>query len=690
MATTDADSLPEQLVRTRRFTLGHPGRFTVSADGGTVLFLRSRAGDDPVACLWALDVRSGVERMLTDPAELCGGMSGQGIASYAADAPAELVAFALAGGLWVVEVATGRARQLPAAGPVVDPRPDPAGRRVAYTAGGALRVIEADGTGDRAVAEPDGPDLEFGAGEHTAAVAPGDPRGFWWAPGGDRLLVARVDSARVPLRQLGGAAGPGARPRAVRYTAPGEPCAEVTLWVAALDGTRTPVDVDRGEFPYLAGAGWDRHGPFAAVQSRAQDRVRTVGIDPADGRTAVLAEQHDTPWVHLVPGLPARTPSGALLGHRDADGTRFLTVDGTPVTPPGLHLRAVLGTESDDVLFTASDDPAETHVWLWQGRTGGLRRLSAMPGVHSGARRGGTLLLVADSVRPHGRATVVPDRQPPLQVASAAEHPVLRPRVTRLVLGPRALRADLYLPSWHRTGSGPLPVLLDPYGGPSRQRVTAAPDWRAPLSQWFAEQGFAVLVADGRGTPGRGPDWERAVHGDLFGPVLDDQVTALREAAARCPDLDLGRVGIRGSSFGGTLAALAVLRRPDCFHAAVAASGVTDPRLYHARNRERFLGLPDAFPERYEAGVVAPAANRPARPLLLVHGLDDANVPVSHTRRLSAALLAAGHPHEVLLLRGVGHQVLGAVTTGYLLRRQRDFLRRHLRVDADATGSRPQ
>jgi dipeptidyl-peptidase-4 len=89
-------------------------------------------------------------------------------------------------------------------------------------------------------------------------------------------------------------------------------------------------------------------------------------------------------------------------------------------------------------------------------------------------------------------------------------------------------------------------------------------------SQWFAEQGFAVLVADGRGTPGRGPVWEREVYGDVLGPALEDQVAALTEAARSHPDLDLGRVGIRGWSFGGSLAALAVLRRPDVFHAAGA------------------------------------------------------------------------------------------------------------------------
>ena len=110
-------SLPRQLARTRRFRLGAPDRFTISADGGTVLFLRSRAGDDPVICLWALDVRDGRERLVADPDGLTGGAAeglpeeervrrerareeGSGIVSYAADEVAGLAAFALSGELW--------------------------------------------------------------------------------------------------------------------------------------------------------------------------------------------------------------------------------------------------------------------------------------------------------------------------------------------------------------------------------------------------------------------------------------------------------------------------------------------------------------------------------------------------------------------------------------------------------------
>jgi dipeptidyl-peptidase-4 len=256
---------------------------------------------------------------------------------------------------------------------------------------------------------------------------------------------------------------------------------------------------------------------------------------------------------------------------------------------------------------------------------------------------------------------------------------------TRLVLGPRDLRAVLYLPSWHRTGSGRLPVLADPYGGASRQRATAELEWRCLVSQWFAEQGFAVLVADGRGTPGRGPDWEREVHGDPFGPVLEDQVTALHEAAALHPELDLGRVGIRGWSFGGSLATLAVLRRPDVFQAAVAGAAVTDQRLHNTHWRERFLGHPDEFPQRYEACSLVLAAPKLTRPLLLMHGLADDNVHPANTLRLSSALLAAGRPHELLLLPGAGHQAIGrAVSTDNVLWHQVRFLQRHLGVGPEA------
>jgi dipeptidyl-peptidase-4 len=239
------------------------------------------------------------------------------------------------------------------------------------------------------------------------------------------------------------------------------------------------------------------------------------------------------------------------------------------------------------------------------------------------------------------------------------------------------------LPSWYEPGTR-LPVLMDPYGGPHAQRVVAARGAHL-TSQWFAEQGFAVVVVDGRGTPGRGPEVERAVRGDLAGPVLDDQVDGLRAVAERMPDLDLDRVGIRGWSFGGYLAALAVLRRPDVFHAAVAGAPVTDWALYDTHYTERYLGHPDHDPDAYARSSLLADAPALTRPLLLVHGLADDNVVAAHTLRLSSALLAAGRPHSVLPLSGVTHMTPQEVVAENLLLLQVSFLHDALAGQDDAS-----
>jgi dipeptidyl-peptidase-4 len=240
--------------------------------------------------------------------------------------------------------------------------------------------------------------------------------------------------------------------------------------------------------------------------------------------------------------------------------------------------------------------------------------------------------------------------------------------------GDRRLPTAVLLPRDH--DGSPLPVLLDPYGGPHTQMVIAARTGFA-LSQWFADQGFAVLVIDGRGTPGRGSEWERAVHLDLATAVLEDQIDALHAAADEHP-LDLDRVAIRGWSFGGYLAALAVMRRPDVFHAAVAGAPVTEWRLYDTHYTERYLGDPSVDDTAYARSSLLPLASQLTRPLLLIHGLADDNVVAAHTLQLSSALLAAGKGHEVLPLVGVTHMTPQEVVAENILLHQLDFLKRSL------------
>ena len=220
-------------------------------------------------------------------------------------------------------------------------------------------------------------------------------------------------------------------------------------------------------------------------------------------------------------------------------------------------------------------------------------------------------------------------------------------------------------------------MLFDPYGGPHAQRVVAS-NAAFATSQWFADQGFVVVVADNRGTPGKGSAWEREVLGDLAGPVLDDQVEIASLLPTVEPRADMSRVAIRGWSFGGYLAALAVLRRPDVFHAAVAGAPVTEWRLYDTHYTERYLRNPTHDDSAYERTSLLNDANRLERPLLLIHGLADDNVVAAHTLQLSSALLAAGCPHEVLPLSGVTHMTPQEEVAENLLLHQLAFLRRSL------------
>ena len=236
----------------------------------------------------------------------------------------------------------------------------------------------------------------------------------------------------------------------------------------------------------------------------------------------------------------------------------------------------------------------------------------------------------------------------------------------------------MLFPHGHAPGSGRLPVLMYPYGGPHGQMTVAAS--RSYLeSQWLADQGFVVVTADGRGTPGRGSAWDRAVRDELVATTLADQVEALEAVAAAYPDdVDMARVGITGWSYGGYLAAYAVLARPDVFSAAVAGAPVTEQRLYDTFYTERYLGHPDEQPDVYDRNSLLTIADRLERPLMLVHGLVDDNVVVAHTLLLSAALLAAGKPHTVLPLTGVTHMTSQEVVAENLKLLQVDFLRTHL------------
>ncbi|MFI0261615.1 prolyl oligopeptidase family serine peptidase [Streptomyces sp. NPDC017056] len=715
-------SFPRQHARTQRFSLGSPRGFAVAPDGSRVAFLRSRTGTDRANLLWVLDLDEGREYAAADPAALLAGADEElpaeerarrertregssGVVGYAVDAAVELAAFTLSGRLFTAELRAGTARELPVPGPVVDPRPAPDGRHVAYVSQGALRVVPADAAGgdgdgapgDRALAGPEGPDVTWGLAEFVAAEEMGRHRGFWWSPQSDRVLAARVDNSPVRRWWIADPAHPDRAPAEVAYPAAGTPNASVGLALLGLDGSRTDVTWDQERYPYLARVHWSAAGPpLLLVQTRDQRAQRYLTVDPKTGATSTVHADEDPRWVELAAGSPAWTPDGRLVRIADEGGARRLFVGDRPLTAAPLHVRAVLDIGEDDVLFSASGadlhDIGVYRAWYrGSGDQGGWERVGARPypSVTSAVRGGAVAVLSHACLERPGAQTEVVRLEADggetwlAAVGSYAEVPVLATRPRLVLSGERKIPCAVVLPTGYEEGDGPLPVLMDPYGGPHGQRVVAAHNAHL-TSQWFADQGFAVITADGRGTPGRSPEWEKAVHRDLAAVVLQDQIDALHGLAGSFP-LDLGRVAIRGWSFGGYLAGLAVLRRPDVFHAGIVGAPVTDQRLYDTHYTERYLGHPDEEPAGYAANSLVTdeglaGAAEQHRPMMIVHGLADDNVVAAHTLRLSSALLAAGRPHEVLPLSGVTHMTPQEQVAENLLLLQVDFLKRALGV----------
>jgi dipeptidyl-peptidase-4 len=657
--------------------------------------------------------------------------SALGIVAFSTDRSGSMACFALAGSLFVVDIDTGRVHSPHLEGTVFDPRLDPAGTRVAYVNGEALEVLDvADVLGDsgpgpegpmvpRLALSDDDPRCSHGRAEFIAAEEMQRSRGHWWSPDGSHLLVARVDENPVDEWWIADPAHPGRAPNPVRYPAAGTANAAVELHLVALDGPRRPVDwSDGGRFEYLADVIWQAdHPPLVVRQTRDQRLVSIASLDevtlagdndedragePAAAPIPVTEQAAitDDVWVELIPGAPRWCRSG-LLTIEDRNGARRLVLDGHPLTGPGLQVRSLVatvdgtgatdpkvdGTDGELAVVTAWTDPTEIHLWAVPLDGGEPIPLTSTPGVRQAVVEALTMVVTTSSPERRGATTTVHRltssadgsstspalSEPVAAIGDRSADPGFRAEPVFVSLGADDLATALFMPRDH-DGTTPLPVILDPYGGPHAQRVLKAHNPHL-VSRWLAEQGYAVIVTDGRGTPGRGPDWERAVWGDLAGPVLDDQVAALDAALDRHPFLDPERVGIRGWSFGGYLAALAVLRRPDRFHAAVAGAPVTAWQLYDTHYTERYLGHPDTHPDHYRRSNLW-AEGEPLnlrQPLLLIHGLADDNVVAAHTLRFSTELLANGCPHQVLPLSGVTHMTPQEAVAENLLRLQLRF-----------------
>jgi len=546
-----------------------------------------------------------------------------------------------------IDRATGTLREL---GTLHDPQMSPDGTTIAFVRDGDLWVAPVADTTKPLRLTQHPVDREYGVPEPGAREL-GRHRGLWWSPDGQSLAFQRTDARAVEPLYLADPRHPHRIPIASKDPRPGKPIATVDLGIVSVHGgTPRWVTWDLARYPYLAHVCWPDKAPLTlTVVNRAQTELAVLAVDAGSGVPRSLLVDNDAAWIDAtVDALTWLPDASGFLWMTESHGSWALDYHAAngalvrPLVTPDVGLRRVAGLTTHDVVIEAAADPREQHVWKVPLAGGAPVALTKNGGVHHAIVGHGVIAIVsrerdgkwAMSVdrgdrAPAGGSVIAPRAITPttkLETVTIEDHTQFT-AVTR----PRAFDAKVRYP-----------VLVVVDAGPTAKLVVDTLD-AYRLDQWYADAGFIVVRSDGRGTPDRGRDWQRAVASDLITIPMNDQMGALKQLGMRYPELDLSRVG----AIGGYLAVMAVLLHPDVFAAAAATSPVTDWELVDATFAERYMKTPATNPEGYRRVSALTYASQLARPLLVIDYPTDERVPFANTAALLETLYAGGKHAEV-------------------------------------------
>lgn len=710
------------LAATRAYKFGTPQHAEVTPDGLGVFFLQS-GPRDPKQSLYKLDLRTGETRQLVSPEALIHGpetMSPQerarrermrvtaaGITSFEITGDSLGILIPLSGKLFFFDRMTGLSRELPTdEGTALDPHLSPDGKYVAFVRNNDVRIITTDGKSTEQAVTRGGTEARpHGVAEFVAQEEFDRPRGFFFSPDGDSIAFEEPDQSKMEQLAIVDPAHPEHDDKSY-YPRAGTPNAEVRWGITAAHGAGSTVWInwDRDRYPYVATARWDKGAPFTmVVVDRAQKNLQVLSVDAKTGQTRALVSEHDDAYVNVDPSVPRWLPDGTAFywssehsGNYELEEIQVPKTGGTVarvIVPKEVGYRALVDVDpvNKRLVFTGGAEPSEQLCYSVALGGGAAEPIKPMRGVIEPRFGENHDVFVAYQGTPNAYPkwyvhTIGKTDQ--RELPQTAEKPAWVPQIDLRKVGPNEVRTVVVKPRNFVAGRK-YPVIDAAYGGPGA-KVAVADAYKFIRAQILADATGAIVVSiDGRGTPHRSRAWERATYGKLNEIPVLDHIETIRALAADIPEIDLGRVGVTGWSFGGTFAGTAVLSHPDFYKAGVAGAPVTDWRDYDSAYSERYMGmLPDAK-AAYDAQslLTMASAATPSRPLLLIHGTADDNVYFANTLKLVDALTRAHKPFEVLPLLGQTHLVADPALNEVVSERSAEFLRSAL--SSDATASYP-
>jgi dipeptidyl aminopeptidase/acylaminoacyl peptidase len=248
----------------------------------------------------------------------------------------------------------------------------------------------------------------------------------------------------------------------------------------------------------------------------------------------------------------------------------------------------------------------------------------------------------------------------------------------------KPVAARLFLPQGYRPedrGQRPRPAVFFIHG--SGYATSVLKQWgsyqelRYVFNCSLVNKGYVVLDMDYRGSSGYGRDWRTGVYLHMGGPDLDDVLGGV-DYLRGLGNIDMRRIGIWGSSYGGFMTAMAMFLSPDTFRAGASFSSVNDWENYNAGYTEQRLGKPQEYPEAYRRSSPIHFSSMLKNPFLMVHGIVDNNVMFQDTVQLSEKLIHEGKDFSEIYYPEESHIFVRDETLIDAFRRATEFFDRNL------------
>lgn len=537
-----------------------------------------------------------------------------------------------------------------------------------------LWISRADGSGELAVTT-DGSlaaRTKYGVGSWVYGEELGQTTAIWWSPDGSKVGFYRFDEGKVKdyhlqldQTELQSVADIEAYPKA----GTDNPVADVLVYDVAAKRV-TKIDVRAGRpftndvvGHYVYNVRWSPDGSELTMHrtNRRQQILEFVACSPATGACRVIVrEEWLTGWTENRPTLRFLADNRRFIWESERNGwSNYYLYDwsGTLIAPLTSHTTFEAGPivkvdEAANVMFYMARD-GDNHMKMQLHRVGldgkGDRRLTDPAFNHSVAVSPDNTHFV-DVYQTHNQppASQLVDAATGRVVAQLAESDMSRFQSLGLRTvemfnykaadGQTTLYGTIAFPS-NFDASRSYPALVPVYGGPASGSNVPTENFTVPNAS--TEYGFLVVNVSSRAAPGMGKRTLDAIYMKLGQTEMDDMAAGIKALWSR-PYFDKARVGIHGSSYGGYTSAMQILRYPDVFAAASAASPVTSWHHYDTIYTERYMWIPQENKDGYDAGSAMTYVNNLKGRLLIYYGTADNNVHPNNAMQLIRALQQAG------------------------------------------------